>query len=205
VAEDSLFARLGPPLQDLARWLSESGRPGAVIGGVAVGLLGRPRVTRDVDALVFLDRAAEWAAFLEEGEQHGFRARRSDALDFARRTRVLLLEHVASGVPVDVSLGSLPFEAELIRRARPVRVGRVAVPVARPEDLVVLKAVAGRPRDQADIESLLDAHPGLDLARVRRQVREFSEVLELPELLENLERLVGGARRRTRPRRRSRG
>ncbi len=37
-------------LRDLAAWLRTAKVPGLVMGGVAVSLLGRPRVTKDVDA-----------------------------------------------------------------------------------------------------------------------------------------------------------
>jgi hypothetical protein len=67
--------------------------------------------------------------------------------------------------------------------------GRV-VRVARPEHLLVLKAVADPPRDHADIESLLGAHPDLDVAAARRVVAEFSDALERPDLLETFDRLT---------------
>ncbi len=37
-------------LRDLAVWLQAGKVSGAVIGGLAASLLGRPRLTRDVDA-----------------------------------------------------------------------------------------------------------------------------------------------------------
>ena len=74
-------------LRDLMRWFEKSEVPGIVIGGVAASLLGRPRFTRDVDALVLLD-PEQWKDFLEFGEQCGFAARRPDALRFASRTRL---------------------------------------------------------------------------------------------------------------------
>jgi hypothetical protein len=60
----------------------------------------------------------------------------------------------------------------------------------RAEDLVVMKALARRTRDIADIEAVLDAHPDLDLDRVRYWVGEFAAVLEAPEILEDLERML---------------
>jgi hypothetical protein len=43
------------------------------------------------------------------------------AFEFAARTRVLLLRHVASGIDIDVSLGALPFERETIEAILPHR------------------------------------------------------------------------------------
>lgn len=66
-----------------------------MIGGVAASLLSRPRVTRDIDALVVLDES-EWAVFLTKGKMFGFVPRLFDALTFARQARVLLVRHEAS-------------------------------------------------------------------------------------------------------------
>jgi predicted nucleotidyltransferase len=57
-----------------------------------------------------------------------------------------------------------------------VEVSGVRVPLPRPEDLIILKAVAHRPQDLVDIEAILAAQPRLNLRRVRRWVREFSVI-----------------------------
>jgi len=49
------LAPLRQALSDQLRWLAETHVPGIIIGGVAASLLGRPRLTRDVDALLMLD------------------------------------------------------------------------------------------------------------------------------------------------------
>jgi len=184
------MAPLVAALRDLVRWLRASRAKGAIIGGVAASLLGRPRFTRDVDALVLLEDNA-WAPFLSAGAAFGLVPRRPDALAFARRTRVLLLRHEPSGIDVDVSLGTLPFEEEAVARARSRRViAGVSVPLVSPEDLIVMKAIAHRPRDIADIESLVDARPALDRTRIRRWVREFAAILHAPELVTDLERVL---------------
>lgn len=177
------------PLPDLTRWWQAQGVPALVIGGLAVALLGRPRVTRDIDALVLLPEE-RWADFLDAGTAFGFIPRQPDALAFAREARVLLLRHQPTGIDVDVALGSLPFEEEAIARAKLTRVAGVCVPVATPEDLVIMKAVAHRERDAQDIVGLLAAHPSLDLERVRRWVRAFADALESPELYDDLQRLL---------------
>jgi hypothetical protein len=41
-------------LADLAKWLESAQIPAVIIGGVASSFLGRPRLTRDVDALAIL-------------------------------------------------------------------------------------------------------------------------------------------------------
>lgn len=53
-----------------------------------------------------------------------------------------------------------------------------------------MKAVAHRPIDLADIQSILDAHPDMDLGRIRNWVKEFSTALEMPEIYDDLERIL---------------
>lgn len=182
-------------LNDLTGWLAAARASGVVIGGVAASLLGRPRVTRDVDVLVFVDEAA-WSDFLARGVKFGFSPRRPDAIEFARTSRVLLVRHEPSGVDVDVVLGALPFEEEVIARVVPVEIGGIRIPLPTAEDLIIMKSVAGRARDVGDIESLLAANPKLDLRRVRRWVREFSTALAQPDIYERLQTLLPASRRK---------
>jgi hypothetical protein len=181
-------------LRDLVAWFQDAPTPGMVIGGVAASLLGRPRVTRDIDALVLLDEN-EWAAFLTRGARFGFVPRLPDTLSFARQARVLLVRHEASGIDIDIAFGALPFEEEAVARTVWHDVGGVRIPLPLPEDLLIMKAVAHRLRDMADIEAILDAQPKLDLPRVRRWVREFSAALETPELLRDFNALVARQRK----------
>ncbi|MBI1899869.1 MAG: hypothetical protein HYS13_01990 [Planctomycetia bacterium] len=175
--------------RDLVHWLKSQHVSVVITGGLAVSLLSRPRMTRDVDAVVLLDEA-RWPALLDAGLDYGFRPRIADAIRFARRARVLLVRHDSSRIDADISFGSLPFEREAIARAVTVNVQGVLMPLPRPDDLIIMKAVAHRPRDLVDIEGLLDAHPRLDLRRARRVVRSFATALEMPELLGDLEAIL---------------
>lgn len=188
-AERDPLGKFLKPLYDLAAWLRAARVPGAVIGGVAVAILGRPRLTRDLDALVFLEEA-KWAEFLKKGRRHGFVVRFADSLQFARECRILLIRHLPSGLDVDMTLGSSQYDQEAIERSVEVRVGRKKIRVVSADDLVVMKAVAHRPRDLADIEGLLDAGVSLNLKHVRHWVNEFAEILEMPELRRDLEGLL---------------
>ncbi len=176
-------------LRDLLAWLQSSGVRGAVIGGIATSLLGRPRFTHDIDIVVLLEEEG-WKEFLASGSRFGFRPRRSDVLAFARKNRVLLIRHEPSSIDVDVSFGSLPFEKELIARTVFVNAGGLRIPLPTVEDLIITKAVAHRPLDLEDIRSLSEVSPNLDLRRIRRWVGEFSSVLEMPDILHDLETIL---------------
>jgi len=195
MSETKALAPLLAILADLIAWLKAEEVAGVVIGGLAASLLGRPRLTRDVDVLVLVDEG-RWAGFLTTGAEYGFVPRRSNILTFAQQTRVLLMCHEPSGIDADVVFGSLPFERETVARSVWVEVSGVLVPLPRPEDLIILKAVAHRPQDLSDIEAILAVHPQLNLRWVRRWVREFSEALSMPEIIRDLETLLSQRRKR---------
>jgi len=195
ISETKALAPLLAVLADLIAWLKASEVAGVVIGGLAASLLGRPRMTRGVEVLVVVDEG-RWPGFLATGAKYGFVPRQSNTLAFAQESRVLLVHHEPSGLDADVVFGSLPFERETVARLVWVEVSGVLVPLPRPEDLIVLKAVAHRPQDLADIEAILAAQPRLNLRRVRRWVREFSEALSMPEILRDLETLLSQSRKR---------
>ena len=189
MSESNHLSPLLDVLASLAAWLKDAGIRGAVIGGVAASLHGRPRMTQGVDAVIWLD-TAQLQAYLDAGSRFGFKARISDAVEFAASNRVLLMTHEPSRTPVDITLGALPFEEEAIARASISTVRGVSFPVITPEDLVIMKAVAHRPRDMADIESVMDATPQIDMNRIRHWVSQFASALEAPEILDDLERIV---------------
>jgi hypothetical protein len=189
VPEDPVAAPLLKAIQDLLSWLASEQVQAVVIGGVAASILGRPRVTRDVDVSVVVDEA-NWPGFLAKGGQFGFTTRISDALDFARQSRVLLVQHAPTGTSVDVVFAVLPYEKQAITRAKGVVIQGVTIPLPTPEDLIIMKAVARRPRDLIDIEAIVDAHPDFDHRYVRRWLRDFATALEMPEIVSNVETIL---------------
>ncbi len=168
------------------RWIDGEGLEATIIGGVAAGLQGQPRLTEDVDAVVI---GADAESLIETGARFGFVPRISDAIEFSRRTHVLLMRH-RSGVELDLSLGALPFEREAIERAERVDVRGLEISIASAEDLIIMKALARRPQDIADIAGMVDSHSDLDLDRIRGWVRQFSAVLEMPEIFDELQNLL---------------
>lgn len=179
----------------IVEWLRSEKVPGLIIGGIAASFLGRPRLTRDVDVLVVLQEN-RWQRFLNAGARFGFLPRIDDALAFARRSRVFLIRHKPSGIDIDISVAALPFEEESIAQVRWTNVGKLSLPLPTPENLIIMKAVAHRPQDMADIKALLDANPKLNFRRIRRWVKEFSGVLDAPDILSDLESLLRRSRTR---------
>ena len=186
-APDTL-ANLLAPLMALQRLLARFDDQGIIIGGVAASLLGKPRLTADVDA-VMLVSTDDLPRLVQAAALEGLAPRIADAEAFARRNRVLLLRHQDTGIDVDVSLGMLPFEVEAVERSVLYSLGDVSVRLPTPEDLIVFKAVAHRPRDLLDIQAIIASHPDLDRARVEYWMRQFAQALDMPELWDDIAKL----------------
>lgn len=173
------------PLRALSRLLSRFDDQG-IIGGIAVSLLGKPRLTNDVDAIILLsiDKIPE---LLKIAKNEGILPRIKNAEEFARKNRVILLRHQESEMNIDISLGILSFEEEAVSRSQVIQIGSLSLRLPTPEDLIILKAVAHRPKDMLDIQAIVESSPDLDRKRIEHWVRQFAEALEMPELWEELE------------------
>ena len=161
---------------EIQHFLRNAGEKFCFIGGIALQRWGEPRFTRDVDLTVLCPYGAEAAPV--ERLISAFSPRIPDAQAFAQQNRVVLLQS-ASGIPLDIALGAIPFEERCVARATEFDLGGVRLLTCSAEDLVVLKAFAARDRDWADIESIA--------ARQARQLdwtlifKEFAPLAELRE------------------------
>ncbi len=166
--------------------------PGMVIGGIGVIARGVPRATRDVDITLELGTLRLEALVTLLGE-HNLSPRIDGAVRFAREHHVLLLRHDQTGIDIDVSLASLPFELDAISNADLLDLDGCRVRVATAEDLIIYKAIAFRPQDQQDIERLVTLHGhAIDFARILAVVAQFAAALDEPDRVSSLERLLEG-------------
>ncbi len=182
--------------QEVISFLREQGWSCCIVGGMAVPQWGEPRATLDVDVCLFTGLGNE-PSFIRS-ILNRFAARIDEADTFAERNRVLLLT-AANGVGIDVSLAWTPFEANMISRAMPHRFARtVELPTATAEDVVIMKAFAGRPQDWVDVEGILVRQRGkLDWGYIRRELSALCELKEAPEIVEQLEQMRKARRRMT--------
>lgn len=174
----------------LQRLLSRFDNRGVIIGGTAVSILGRARFTEDVDAMFLLSNK-DLPRLLEMAKEEGIEPRIDNALDFAKKNRVLLLKHTSTDTGIDISMGTLPFEEEMVNRGVLHEVDdTLQLRLPTPEDLIIMKAIAHRPKDLEDIRTLANKYPNLDMKRIEAWVRAFGEVLETPELWEMIKALT---------------
>jgi hypothetical protein len=113
-------------------------------------------VTADVD-LVIQANVDEGLNLSRRLEGSNFAPLFADPTDVIERSFILPLRHRSTNVKVDLTLGLSGYERQLIGRAQPVEIGGTVVSVATAEDLIVLKALAGRPQDQQDMLGIVAA------------------------------------------------
>lgn len=160
-----------------------------IIGGVASSLLGQPRLTADIDATVVLDDD-DVDQFLLAASAQGLSPRIARSAEFMRRSAMLLLKHDATGVPIDINQGRLLFEVQAAARAKTQRLGAISIPIPTPEDLIIMKAVAHRPKDIEDIRGILESQARLDVSYIQQYVQEFGNALDMPELWDDISQLL---------------
>lgn len=165
-------------LATLARALDEAGIPYMIIGGQAVLVYGEPRLTRDVDVTLGLTPEG-LSQVLELVSKLDLKILVEDPRAFVRKTWVLPTLHPSTGLRVDFVFSWTPYEQEALRRTRVFKIQGYPVRYASPEDVVIHKILAGRPRDLEDVKSILRKQQ-LDLAYVRKWLDAFEQTLSQP-------------------------
>jgi hypothetical protein len=155
---------------------------------IAVQRWSQPRVTRDID-LTLLTGFGHEASFIHALLAH-YRPRNENPLQFALRSRVLLL-YSPGGIGIDISLGALPFEELLIQRATPFEFApALTLRTCSAEDLMVLKLFAARAIDLRDAEGIAVRHDtALDWRYIEEQLTPLAEAKEEPDILQELARI----------------
>lgn len=175
---------------DIGWFFGERGWRYCVIGGLALQRWGEPRTTQDVD-ISLLTGIGDEERFVRDILAR-FAPRIHAAREFALRNRVLLVT-TTSGVDIDISLAALPFEEEMTARAVEFEFfPGLVLPMCTAEDLVVMKAFAGRPRDWLDIEGIVKRQGSrLDAAYVLRHLELLCELKEDAATVPRVEKLLG--------------
>ena len=157
------------------------------IGGLALQRWGEPRETIDADLTLLTGYGSE-QVYIKTLLRH-FESRIPDAESFALHNRILLLRS-PKGVGLDVSLGALPFEKLVVDRASNFEYPtHIVLRICTAEDLIVLKAFAGRGQDWVDVERIIVRQTGkLDWIYIRQQLEPLVCMKEEPEILDQLER-----------------
>ncbi len=173
--------------------LDQSGIPSIVIGGVAVATWGEPRVTRDVDLKVLLERndadrllallAPDYVSLLPDPHQ------------LLQKQAMIFVQDLL-GTRLDLLLADTPYDVAAIQRGRTIELQPgVVIRLCSPEDLVIYKLISTRARDHEDAQSVLRRQgSSLDDNYVLDWLRQFEQALDDSTLVEEYNRLRRGTR-----------
>ena len=148
-------------LEGLVDALDQEGIDYAVCGGLALGILGHPRMTKDIDLLVRkedVERAlhvAKQQGFDVPARQMVFRAGQPDEHVMHRRSK--LDPETSALLPVDFLVVTPIFETVWATRIGASYRERT-IKVVSADGLATMKRLAGRPQDLVDIAALEALH-----------------------------------------------
>jgi predicted nucleotidyltransferase len=95
-----------------------------------------------------------------------------------------------TGIRIDFIFSYTPYETGAINRAKKVKIMGEEVNIASPEDLIIHKIFAGRPRDIEDVRTVLLKNPDVDIQYIRGWLKEFNKSSEQKGLLKTFEEIV---------------
>jgi len=147
--------------------------PFVLAGAHAVAAWGMVRSTRDIDFLVDVrgDLAGKLASGLKEA---GLKTvlRKGDDQDPLRGVIRIESSESASDEPVEIVLGIRGMPKGIFDRASSLDFLGLRVPVISPEDLIVLKLLAGGPIDLENARSILEIMKGkLDMKYLEGELK----------------------------------
>lgn len=177
-------------LADLAAGLDAIAARWYVFGAQAALVWGRPRLTTDVDVTVKCPVSTD--QLVRALDTSGFSLRLDGTEAFIRTTRVVPLEHRASGLALDAVLAGPGLEDLFLERAVPIDVAGTMVPFISPEDLIVTKLLAGRDKDIEDVRGVLSERgSALDVTQIRVTLALLEDALGHSDLMPVFDRELG--------------
>lgn len=176
---------------EIQQFLQQRGWQFCIIGGLAVIRWGQPRATQDVDVTLLTGLGSE-KQFVDP-LMESFSGRLPDTRQFALENRVVLVT-ATNGVPLDITLAAYSYEEQVVSRASHFEFAPgISLVTASAEDLIVLKAFAGRDQDWNDIEGIADRQTGrLDWDYIIKEFTPLGELKGDDAVLSRLESIQRG-------------
>lgn len=163
------------PLESIANTLQQGGFSYAVIGGQAVNNWLEPRFTSDID-ITLVASVSDQQRLLQLLQSKNFTLEKQfgdkqvsgpDFLRFVSSDKQIILE---------IQIAKTQLQNDVVKRAIE---GGFGLRIATPEDLIILKLIANRPKDQIDLVGLIKID-NLDW----EYIRDWSEKWELEDNLQ---------------------
>jgi len=169
-------------------FLEERGIRTLVIGGLAVIVVGEPRMTADADAVVFVS-PTEVDSLIREAVEAGFELR--EDVERRRFEETGTIRFRKGRFQIDLITASLPFEETAYERASFHELFGIRLRFPSPEDLILFKILAGRDKDILDAKGVARRHEGrIDVAYLERTLQPICELAEDASLWNRLEKVL---------------
>ena len=132
-----------------------------LIGGLAVGILAKPRATEDIDLLVLIDK--EDKEILASLLRDNFEVIQDHDLMVFKQATIwrLVVKDVFTNDNGLVIIALVFADNEIYRKAVldviTIQIDEVDIPVVKPENLIKIKKLSNRPRDLLDIQDIQES------------------------------------------------
>jgi hypothetical protein len=161
----------------------------AVMGGMAVRAYSIPRPTWDIDVTIAIDRS-DLQTLYAAVEKRGYTVPEAYRGGWVDRVADMPLVKFrifleGGGVDVDVYLAEEEFQQEVLRRSQLIKTDLGPLYLVTPEDLVLLKLMAARPRDMIDVADLFFIQGPLDEHYMRTWAGKLGVSDELEKMISN--------------------
>lgn len=172
----------------LVSFLNKEGFEYIIIGGVAAGILGEPRLTGDVDVDIVLDKD-NIGGLLKKIKKAGFDINEQKCIKKAKQLGVFQISY--GDFHIDFIIASTDLEKEAIRRKKVIKFYGLKAFFPTPEDFILLKVVPGRSQDIGDIEKVVIRHKDrLDTKYILKWAQKLSDEAENMRIYNEAERLI---------------
>ena len=179
------MSELERALFEITTLLTQSGYEYAVMGGLAVRVDSIPRPTYDVDLTVSIERS-ELPKLFQSLERLGFTIPAPyqqgwvDEVGGMPLIKVKTYINGSPGVAIDIFLSETDFQKSCLKRRFEITLDGRSLWVIAPEDLILLKLLAARPRDLLDVADILFTQGHLD----ETYLRQWAKSLDIADRLE---------------------
>lgn len=159
-----------------------------IIGGIATGILGEPRVTGDVDVDILL-RKDEIADFFKKVKSAGFKVNLKECKRRIGSTGTFQINY--GDFHIDFIIASIDLEKEAIKRKQAIKLYNTKAFFPTAEDLILLKIIPARPQDLLDVQNIVTRQgEKLDREYLEDWARRLSDQTEDARILHELRRLL---------------
>ena len=159
-----------------------------IIGGIAAGTLGEPRLTGDVDVDIILGQK-DIPDFLDKAKKAGFKVSKGKCLRTVEQTGTFKINY--GYFHVDFIIASTVLEEQAYNRRKTIALYGIKAFFPTPEDLILFKIVPGRKQDLLDAERIVLRHKEkLDIGYLKTWARKLSDQAEDMRIWNELKRLL---------------